>query len=281
MEETSTEGLGSPLLRIPIGKNGRTNLITLDFVNVTFEELRREIYCHLLPSTLKPSSQPNIVWLRGCMTLLQVSRQLYEECAELLYGTNTFEIDIKYDSIRFRYTWLTATGLKPKMLYSFPSHFVQRNVRLIRHYVINVEHVDSYQGMIKYNCGGPGLTAGVRNQVRTFVQEIRKTKDFGRVEVRLTSGSNVLSDLRRVKVHCVERGKDMEATQKVLEPFQDLKDVRWAEVSGAVTQEYAARIEQAMTEPSTTVDPKSLSFNTEELNLDPAVLWRWKNSWNA
>lgn len=79
----------------------------------------------------------------------------------------------------------------------------------------------------------------------------------------------------------MESGKDMEMTQKVLEPFQDLKDVRWAEVSGAVTREYAARIEQAMTDPRTTVDPKSPSFNTQELNLDPAVLWRWKNSWNA
>jgi hypothetical protein len=177
---------------------------------------------------------------------------IYEECAEMLYSTNTFEIDIKYDSIRFRYSWLTHTGLKPKFLFPFPSDRFQRNIKRMRHYVINVEHVDSYQGMIKYNCGGPGLTAGVKSQVRNFVQEIRMSKDFGRVVVRLSNGNKVLSDIRRVKVHCIERDKNTDVTQTVLEPFQDLKNVRWAMVLGSVAPEYAAIIEQAMTGPNKT-----------------------------
>lgn len=199
----------------------------------------------------------------------------------MLYSTNTFEIDIKYDSIKFRYSWLTHAGLKPKILYPFPSDRFQRNIQRIRHFVINVEHVDSYQGMIKYNCGGSGLTAGIRGQVRDFVQQIRTSKDFGRIVVRLSSGNKVLKDIRRVKVHCIEREKNTEMTQSVLDPFRDLKDVRWAKVVGSVTPEYATEIEQAMSARCTTASHMILDAKAEEMSPDPAVLWRWKHCWNA
>lgn len=165
----------------------------------------------------------------------------------MLYGTNTFEIDIKYDSIKFHYSWLTQSGLKPKILYPFPSDRFKHNIQRIRHFVVNVEHVDSYQGMIKYNCGGPGLTAGVKGQVRDFVQQVGPSKDLGRSVIRLSNANKVLSDIRRVKVHCIERERNIEVTQSVLDPFRNLKDVRWAKVVGSVTPEYATEIEQAMT----------------------------------
>jgi hypothetical protein len=199
----------------------------------------------------------------------------------MLYGTNTFEIDIKYDSITFRYSWLTKSGLKPKVLYSFPSYRFQRNIKRIRHYAINVEHVDSYQGMIKYNCGGSGLTAGVKSNVRRFVEEIRKSMSFRRIIIRLSNGNKVLSDIRQVKVHCIEREKNTQVTQTVLDPFRDMRDVCWAAVLGSVTPEYAADIEQAMTACSTTESQTVAVADAEELNLDPVVLWRWKNCWNA
>ncbi|TLD29913.1 hypothetical protein E2P81_ATG06566 [Venturia nashicola] len=223
----------------------------------------------------------NILWRRGCISILQVSHKIYEECADMLYSTNTFEIDIKYDSIKFRYSWLTHSGLKPKILYAFPSDRFQHSVQRIRHFVINVEHVDSYQGMIKYNCGGPGLTAGVKGQVRDFVQQIGMSKNLGRVVIRLSNGNKVLSDIRRVKVHCIEREKNTEVTQSVLDPFRDLKDVRWAKVGGSVTPEYATEIEQAMTAHYTTASHMTLDAKAEEMGPDPAVLWRWKHCWNA
>lgn len=211
-------------------------------------ELRRNVYSLLLPSTISQPSQAhtNTLWRRGCISLLQVSHNFYEECADMLYSTNTFEIDIKYDSIKFHYSWLTHSGLKPKILYPFPSNRFQRNIQRIRHFVINVEHVDSYQGMIKYNCGGSGLTAGVQGQVRDFVQQIRTSRNFGRIVIRLSDGNKALNDIRRVKVHCIEREKNTEVTQSVLDPFRDLKDVRWAKVGGSVTPEYATEIERAM-----------------------------------
>lgn len=197
----------------------------------------------------------------------------------MLYGSNAFEIDIKYDYIKFRYTWLTTMGLKPKSLYQFPDHFTQRNIRRIRNYVINVEHVDSYQGMIKYNCqNGASLTAGVMNQVRKFVNEVQDVETFGRVLVRLSEGNKVLSDIRRVKVHCIERGRNSALAQTVLSPFRHMKGCNRAEVSGSVTAEYAADIERAMVSIDASIEPMAPIKTEQE---DPAVLWRWKNSWNA
>ncbi|QDS70246.1 hypothetical protein FKW77_007329 [Venturia effusa] len=247
-------------------------------------ELRRNIYSLLLPSTMKESSpqkQTGTLWRRGCISLLQVSRIIYEECADMLYGTNTIEIDIKYDGIKFRFSWLTRSGLKPKILYPFPAERFRRNVKRMRHFVINVEHVDSYQGMIKYNCGGPGLTAGVKSQVRAFVQHVQTLKALGRIIIRLSNGDKVLSDIRRVKVYCVEREKNTKVTQSVLDPFRNLNGVRRAEVMGSVTPEYAAAIEQAMTAQGTTASHMSPDGKSEESSLDPAVLWRWKHCWNA
>jgi len=228
-----------------------------------------------------PRTNTNIVWLRGHTSILQVCRQIYEECIDLLYGSNIFEIDIKYDGIRFRYTWLIPSSLKPKMLYPFPDHFSTRNLQLIRNYVINVEHVDSYQGMIKYNCGGPGLTAGVRNQVQSFVNEIRDVESLRRVAVRLSDGSKMLSDIRRVKVHCMERGKNTLTMQTVLNPFFLLRGVSSAKVSGSVSSEYTAQLERAMTTRRSESDDATYPVTRSDINMDPAVLWRWKHVWNA
>jgi hypothetical protein len=225
-----------------------------------------------------------VVWLRGQTALLQVSHQVHEECADLLYGSNAFEIDIKYDSIKFRYAWLIPSGLRPKVLYDFPSFLSRRNIQRIRNYVLNIEHVDSYTGRIKYNIGGAGLTAGVMDQVGKFVNEVRERKEFGRVVVRLSEGNQVLSEIRRpgLRVHCVERGTNSALAQTVLSPLHFMRTVGWAEVTGSVTPEYAAEIKRAMTEKDT-VGAKSVSpLNiSTDMVQDPAVLWRWKNSWNA
>jgi hypothetical protein len=226
----------------------------------------------------------NVVWLRGHTALLQVSRQVHEECADLMYGSNAFEIDIKYDSIKFRYAWVVpSSGLRPKALYYFPEYFSQRNIQRIRNYVINIEHVDSYTGRIKYNVGGAGLTAGVRNQVRKFVNEVRDAESLGRVFVRLSEGNKVLSEIRKpgLRVHCVERGTNSAMAQTVLSPFQYMKGVRLAEISGSVTPEYAAEIERAMTGRGAAAATKSTYPLTIDTPQDPAVLWRWRNSWNA
>jgi hypothetical protein len=171
--------------------------------------------------------------------------------------------------------------LKPKVLYYFPDYFSQRNIQRIKNYVVNVEHCDDYTGRIKYNMGGVGLSAGVRSQVLNFVNEVKEGGDFGRVSVRLSYGNRILSDIRRVKVHCVERGRDSAAAQTVLSPFKYLRGVRRAEICGSVTPEYAAEIEDAMTDVVASEEPTSIAATSQDIPQDPAVLWRWRNSWNA
>lgn len=151
----------------------------------------------------------------------------------------------------------------------------------MKNYVVNVEHCDDYTGRIKYNMGGAGLTAGVRSQVLSFVNEVKEGGSFGRVVVRLSYGNRILSDIRRVKVHCVERGRDSAAAQTVLSPFRFMKGVRRAEICGSVTPEYAAETEQAMTGEKVKEEPLLPVPTAQVIPQDPAVLWRWRNCWNA
>ncbi|KAJ4367073.1 hypothetical protein N0V83_007603 [Neocucurbitaria cava] len=86
----------------------------------------------------------DIVWKRGRTNLLAVNRQIHEEAVDMLYGENTFVIDVTFDSINFRYRWRTRSDLTPNRTYQFLDHFSQRNLLRIKNYIINVESVDDY-----------------------------------------------------------------------------------------------------------------------------------------
>ena len=157
-------------------------------------------------------------------------------------------IIVTYDRIEFLYRWLLPSGLSPKRFCHFldDKYFPQRYIERIRHYAVYVEHVDSYMGMIKYNCGGRGLTAGVKSQVQGLVDRLKAVERLGTVQVRLVDTSMVLDQIRRVRVHCVEKKKDAAVTQAVLDPFLDLRAVRRAEVAGSVAPSYKEMVETAM-----------------------------------
>lgn len=128
-----------------------------------------------------------------------------------------------------------------------------------------VEHVDSYKGMIKYNCGGKGLSEGVRVQVRRLVHEgllaarrkptgnglgkvvVRQldTTKLGKVFVSL-EGNKVLDAIRKRQVRSREKFIGDGVGQSVLEPFGELRDVGWATVGGNVDPEYAIELEKKM-----------------------------------
>lgn len=197
-------------------------------------ELRVQIYEYLLPTTTRISSKHDngLVWLRGCTALVAVNRLISEECLELLYGHNTFVVEISYDRIEFRFRWLLpASGLSPNRAYAFLDHFSQRNLQRIKKYLVHVEMVDSYTGMIKYNCGGRGLHAGLREQLRRLVEVLR-----------------CAGELRKVEVRFVDKQKNARATQVVLEPLLLLRGVYKAIVSGGVTPDYADYLQRKMIE---------------------------------
>jgi hypothetical protein len=195
---------------------------------------------HLL--RINSSTGSDIVWHRGCTAILAACRQIHEEAADLLYGDNTFVIDVTFEAITFRYRWQTHNGLVPSRGYSFLEHFSQRNLLRVRKYVVGVESVDDYTGMIKYNVGGRGLPAGIKAKVRDLVQQLTAAPWLQCLQVHLIN--KVRSRSGRVsRVH--DEAKYVQ-TQTVLEPFRALSGVRRAQFSG-ISKAYAEELSRSMT----------------------------------
>jgi hypothetical protein len=163
----------------------------------------------------------------------------------MIYGENVFVIDVAFDSIKFRYKWLLPSNLTPNRTYSFLDHFSQRNLLQIKNYIINVEHVDDYTGMIKYNCGGRGLTAGIRHQVENLVDLLSIVPYLRRLHIHLIDGGISRQRFPSGRVHRVEDERNFASSQTVLDPFQRIYGVRKARVSG-VSSEYAESLEGQM-----------------------------------
>ncbi|KAF2854403.1 hypothetical protein T440DRAFT_388136 [Plenodomus tracheiphilus IPT5] len=187
----------------------------------------------------------DIVWHRGCTAILAVNKQIHEETAAMLYGDNTFVVDITFDSINFRYRWRTRNGLTPSRTYAFLEHFSQRNLLRVRRYVVNVEHVDDYTGMIKYNCGGRGLAAGLKGKVAALVGLLSEVENIHRLQVHLIDGAISRQMFPGGRVHRVQDEGNYQQAQAVLEPFRMLRGVRKVDVSG-VSSEYATALQESM-----------------------------------
>lgn len=188
----------------------------------------------------------DIVWRRGSVVLLRTNRQIHEECATMIYGESTFVIDVTFDSVHFRYRWLvSSSNLMPGRSYSFLDHFSARNLMRIKNYVVNIEHVDDYTGMIKYNHRGQNLAAGILVQVSDLVELLAGVPYLNRVSIQLVDG-----DISRVRfpsgrVHRVQDERNFEVSQKVLEPWRRVYGVRYAVVKG-VSEEFGAELEKSM-----------------------------------
>ena len=100
-------------------------------------EIRTNIYNFVLPSA-KNYKDKGTAWLRGSTAILGANRQIYHEAIEILYGSNTFIIDVGYDSITFAYQWVLPSGLVPKTTLALLNKFAKHNLALIRRYLIRV-----------------------------------------------------------------------------------------------------------------------------------------------
>jgi hypothetical protein len=167
----------------------------------------------------------------------------------MMYGENTFVIHVAFDSIKFRYQWLVEpTNLTPKGTKDFLDHFSQRNLLRIKNYIINVEHVDSYTGMIKYNCSGRGLAVGIRQQVQNLVELLAVAPCLQQLQLHLIDGTITKARFAAIgqRIQMVEESQHMPISQTVLSPFTRLYGVRKAKVTG-VSPENAEALEQSMT----------------------------------
>lgn len=197
-----------------------------------------------LPRTERETGN-DIVWRRGSTNLLAVNKQIHEETTDMLYGDNVFVVDVTFDAITFRYKWRTANNLTPNRTYAFLEHFSQRNLLRIRNYIVNVESVDDYTGMIKYNCGGRGLPAGIKAKVRELVDLLVDVPSLHRLDVHLIDGAISRTRFPSGRVHRVLDEANYARTQGVLEPFRVLREVRRVGVSGT-SEGFAGELEGSM-----------------------------------
>lgn len=237
----------SPFLRLPL-------------------ELREAIYSYVLPHTSPYQSDPRLrispahnlrttqeshppgqrrldtdaIWHLGSTALLCTCRQVHDECAALLYGTNVFVLDVSLDAIRFRLRWLTASNLAPGRSLPFLDHFSARNLLLVRRYVIHVELVDDYTGMIKFNTSGRGLAAGIRARVQDLAETMAAADALEAVRVNLSGGM-----AGNVGYLTGRGGRYCEMAELVLEPFGGVRGVRHVKVTGT-SEEYAEGLERSM-----------------------------------
>jgi hypothetical protein len=213
----------------------------------------------LKPSSSSTSVPSNIAWRRGNTSLFAVCRQLHEECADMVYGNNTFMLGVTFSNITFRFRFLLPSGMAPKREYNFLELMPARYMRRLRRVLVCVDHVDSYTGMIKYNVSGKGLMHGLRRQVLRLVcalQPMQEEKDVGsevdpskecpglaRVMIKISSGNSVTQSL---KAQFGEAQRISDDIEEILEPFGHLCGVRDPRVIGAVGQTYARELEGRM-----------------------------------
>ena len=226
----------------------------------------------------KSSVPTNIAWRRGSTSLLSVNQQLHNECADLIYGRNTFMLGVTFSSITFRFRFLLPSGMAPKREYNFLELMPERYLRRLRRVLVCVDHVDSYTGMIKYNVSGRGLVGGLRGQVGRLVGALGPVVAAGREHdpegeiggggeaqeresaaerpellspppglskllIRISSGNAVTASLKSQFGESQRISKDIE---EILEPFGHLCGVRDARVMGAVGHDYARALEERM-----------------------------------
>lgn len=206
----------------------------------------------IIPQKTEPSEKgpSHVVWKLGNTRLFSTCRQVHDECAEIMYGSNTFLLFLNYNEILFRFCWLLKSGLTPTRRYPFLELLPKRYLGLIKRIVVNVDHVDSYTGMIKFNVSGKGLTHGLTRQVRKLVRALQpaqinektsyEERRLYKVNIRVSNGTAVLDQIKNGSV------KIADDVEEMLEPFGSLRGVRNVQIAGAVAKDFSDSLAKKM-----------------------------------
>ena len=181
-------------------------------------ELRGKVFEMVLPHTTDVGTR-GIAWVRGQCAILATSRRIFNEGIRIMYGRNTFVIDVVWDGVTFAYQWILPTGLIPKRTFAFPEKLAKRNVSYIRKLLIRIHHVDNYTGMIKHNFSGPGLRQGLRLRVQKLCQETLQD----------------MYEISHLHIHFQNDSHKMSVDRQILEPLMQLTKTRTLQLTGSVT----------------------------------------------
>ena len=228
----------------------------------------------------------NVCWQRGFVNVMRVNKQLHDECAELVYGSNTFLLFVTYLEINFRFRWLLPSGLAPMRNVDFLKLMPPHYLRLIKKVVVHVDHVDPYMGMIKFNVQGKGLAAGMRKQLERlcgalqsvpgedsrdgdFVPERRLVK----VHVLVSNGNSSVEALKPSTIdEVIQSNNDIE---EVLEPLSSLRGIHDVSICGAVLGDFAVLLTERMKERLSAEELQALnaerSTRVDDMAIEPPL----------
>ena len=147
-------------------------------------ELRAQIYSYVLPSTSNVTNR-GLVWDRGA-PIWATNRQIYHECIRPLYGNGTFLVEVGYDYVQFIHQYrLPTSNLVAKRVHEFPEKIPARCQTLMRRFQITVKEVDSYTGMIIYNCSNTqALYMKLGQQMQKLCDFLRGLPEVRTLEIR-------------------------------------------------------------------------------------------------
>ena len=160
----------------------RTGCTRCPFLDLPYE-LRAQIYSYVLPSTSNVANR-GLVWDRGA-PIWATNRQIHSECIGPLYGNGTFLVEVGYDYIQFIHQYrLPTSNLVAKRIHRFPEKIPARYQTLMRRFQITVREVDSYTGMIIYNCSNTeALYMKLRQQMQKLCDFLRELPEIRNLEI--------------------------------------------------------------------------------------------------
>ena len=152
------------------------------FLELPYES-RAQIYSYVLPSTSNVTNR-GLVWDRG-PPIWASNRQIHSECIGPLYGNGTFLVEVGYNYIQFIHQYrLPTSSLVAKRGHRFPDKIPAHYQTLMRRFQVMVKEVDSYTGMIMYNCSNTeALYMKLRQQMQKLCDFLRGLPEVRSLEI--------------------------------------------------------------------------------------------------
>ena len=193
-------------------------------------EIRTSIYKYLLPTTIDIGGK-GTAWVRGSTALLATNKRIYHEAIAMMYGSSTFLLDLRYDSLTFTYRYALRSAIILSSDLRFPDSIAARNLVLIRRYCVHIHFIDSYTGMIKYNIASlAGLAHGVKGQV-----------------ARLTRSFQDSAEIEQLRIIFRDENRDNKTGGDVLSPLLSLRNIQSVSFSGMIDLKLRMRLERSLT----------------------------------
>ena len=177
-------------------------------------ELRDAIWKLALPTTVR-WNDTNVDWVHGNTSILATNKRIYNEAIGILYGSNTFAINVIWERATFAYMCILSDNLTSMRNLTFPKHLTARNIALIRHLVIRVHH-------------SARLPWGQNNPTRRLEYQVDQLKH--RVE-QLCQHLADIPDITRLHVHIQKDNPYPELSIALFRPFLALTNIHGLTVS--------------------------------------------------